>query len=84
MNDVTVFYEIVPKNDGSHYICRDENGNYYLKHKAEDTTNHQLAFDTPETAQAYIDKYLDPAQYHPEYFAYSLSLKPFDVITEVK
>lgn len=83
MNNITTLYEIVPVNDGIHYMCIDKNGNYFRQHKAY-TIKEQLAFYDESVAQAYIDKYMDNKLYVTERFGYDLSGNPFDVITEVK
>lgn len=82
MYNVIELYEIVPVGDGSHYICKNEYGEYYREHKAYHNKD-QLAFDTAKTAQKYIDKYLDAKSYKPEIFGYNVDYLTFEVITEV-
>lgn len=82
MYNVIDLYEIVPIGDGSHYMCKDEDGKYYRQHKAYDSTD-QLAFYTEETAQKYIDKYLDSKLYKPEIFGRNVDYLSFKIITEV-
>jgi hypothetical protein len=82
MYNVVELYEIVPVGDGSHYMCRNEAGEYYRQHKAYHNKD-QLAFYTEEIAQKYIDKYLDSELYKPEWFGYNLDYLFFEIITEV-
>ena len=82
MIECITLYEIVPIGDGMHYMCKNENGEYYRQTKAHDNTD-QLAFYTEATAQQYIDKYLDPKLYKPEIFGRNVDYLSFDIITEV-
>ena len=82
MSEVVELYEIVPIGDGSHYICKNENGEYYRQPKSHDNAD-QLAFYTEATAQRYIDKYLDSKLYKPEFFGHNVDYLSFDIITEV-
>ena len=82
-DEVVTLFEIVPVNDGSHYMCKNSNGEYYQEHKAY-TVKEQLAFDTEATAQKYIDKYLNADLYKPEMFGYNLKYLPCKLITKVE
>ena len=58
-------YDIVPIEDGYHYLGLDAEGNYILKSKT-DPLEPTLIFKYELEAQKYINKYLDPKKYKPE------------------
>jgi hypothetical protein len=82
MNEVFILYEIVPIGDGSHYMCKNENGEYYREHKACNSKD-QLVFSSKHMAQKYIDKYLNADHYVPEQFGYNIDYLLCKIITEV-
>lgn len=65
MNNLTLFYHIVPKGSGCSYLAKDDNGNHIILKKIG-MPNISLIFPTAEAAQEYIDKYLDNT-YVPEH-----------------
>ena len=59
MEDYCTLFHIVPTvNGGYYYLCKNNNGSHYLRHKAERGTKEDLLFETTEAAQNYIDTYL--------------------------
>ena len=52
------FWQIVPKEDGYHYLSINDNGQHFLVHKAEDRRNlGRLTFCSKENADKYLDKH---------------------------
>jgi hypothetical protein len=81
--DITELFEIVPINDGLHYLCKDKSGQYFKRHKGESQTKEDLVFISKKVAQDYIDKYLDANKYIPEVFGYNIDYLVADLIEEV-
>lgn len=52
MNNINVYYCIVPINDGYHYVCQNKNTQeLYLCHKALDDNDEALIFHSIEKAK---------------------------------
>lgn len=83
MGNIITLFGIVPIGDGSHYLCKDSSGEYFIEHKAY-TVKEQLAFYSEETAQKYIDKYLDANKYKPEVFGHNIDYILFDIISVIE
>ena len=51
------FWQIVPKNDGYHYLSVNDDGQHFLVHKATERKNlGRLTFCSQERADLYIDQ----------------------------
>ena len=70
MDKFIEFFSIVPIGDGYHYLCKDNNGNHFEKHKIEFDTGERLIFENEHLARQYIDKYLDVERYRPGFILY--------------
>ena len=81
MNKTIGLYQIVPMNDGYHYVLIDDHGNHLLEHKAANVQK-RLVFDSEEAAQSYIDKYLDDGAYKPEMYFCNIQYLPDNIITD--
>jgi hypothetical protein len=83
---VTLF-QIVPVNDGYHYMCKNAEG-YYLNRKEESGTVDDLIFETEQIAQKYINRYSSSFNlnycWKPEDILYNVKYIPTEVIKEVK
>ena len=60
-----IFYNIVPKNDGYHYLCADGD-NIYLAHKSEPRDKNELVFLSKKSANRYIKLLPDRDKYKVE------------------
>ena len=81
MEDYCTLFHIVPTvNGGYYYLCKNNNGSHYLRHKAERGTKEDLLFETTEAAQNYIDTYLTKENWRVEYVAYAKHYIPAEII----
>ena len=76
-------FSIVPIGDGFHYLCRDDDGNYFQRRKIDHSINERLIFESEVLAQNYIDKYLDAERYMSECILYREDYAPKNIIREV-
>jgi hypothetical protein len=83
MNKLIELFSIVPVGDGYHYLCKDNDGNYFERNKNERNTNERLIFESKALAKAYIDKYLDAEKYEPGFIWYRDDCIPNNVIRNV-
>ena len=81
MSKTICLYQIVPMNDGYHYVLIDDRGSHLLEHKAADVQK-RLVFDSEGAAQSYIDKYLDGGAYKPEMYSCNIQYLPDNIITD--
>ena len=66
---MNIFYQIVPFNDGYHYMCRNDKGDIYIGSKnLNEKYFNKLIFNTSDEAQKFIEKHLEKNKYVPEGF----------------
>lgn len=64
---MNIFYHIVPRGDGYHYLCRNKANEFYLASKNTDgKSDTKLMFNTAAEAQDFIDKHFEKDLYIPE------------------
>lgn len=83
MCELIELFDIVPIDEGYHYLCQDEDGNYFEGNKADSDTSARLVFESKSLAQEYIDKYLNPKKYEPEFIFYNSKYAPKNIIRNV-
>lgn len=83
MNDYIELFRIVPNGDGYHYLCRNNDGQFYFEHKTNNN-DEVLVFATKELTQECIDTYMstpdDMVGYVPEFVLYHKYHLPQNII----
>lgn len=83
MPDYIELFRIVLNGDGYHYLCRNNDGQFYFEHK-KNNNNEALIFVTKELAQDCIDTYMstpgDMVVYVPEFILYHRDHLPQNII----
>ena len=55
MNELNIYYHIVPKDDGYTFLCRDKNtGKLYLSQKSRGRNPESLIFTSERTAKIWL------------------------------
>ena len=67
MEDTIVLFGIVPVVNENSFVCKNENGRHYYKHKKY-MSEERLVFDSEDAALNYIDKYLSDKVYRTQLF----------------
>jgi hypothetical protein len=72
------FWQIVPKNDGYHYLSINDDGQHFLVHKAKDRNNlGRLTFCSRENANKYLDSHGMTSSFEAEVFSVGLDFFKF-------
>ena len=70
MDELNIYYHIVPTNDGCVYLCQDKyTGEYYLHSKTSDVNKESLVFSSELAAEEWIASRAPLGHFKPEWFA---------------
>ena len=70
MDEINVYYQIVPIGDGYNYVCQNkETGELYLRYKGSDKIAETLLFHSVAKAQKWLEDNNYVGKYEPEEYA---------------